>query len=181
MPSKRVSLKGKGADLFFGDYEPTGETSSTDAPKEGNNSVSSPPGPTEVRESQPTTRSTPSAPMSIDSEHKPVEPSSSSRVSKLPAASTPASMLANAASQQHHGIVDAIRKAVRVPGKEVSFTRVTPEEKAQITDIVYAYKRRGQKTTENEINRIALNYLLNDYHERNQDSVLALVLAALQA
>ena len=55
------------------------------------------------------------------------------------------------------------------------------EEKAQLSDIVYTYKRQGQKTYENEVNRIAINYLLLDYHEHGEQSVLARVLAALLA
>ena len=50
-----------------------------------------------------------------------------------------------------------------------------------LSDIVYTYKRQGQKTSETEINRIALNYLLLDYREHGQQSVLARVLAALLA
>ncbi len=77
--------------------------------------------------------------------------------------------------------IEAIRKVVKGPGREVSFVRLTPEEKAEVVDIVYTYRRQGQKTTENEINRIALNYLLHDYHEHGERSVLAQVLAALSA
>ena len=77
--------------------------------------------------------------------------------------------------------IDAIRKVVKTQGREVSFIRLTPEEKGQISDIVYTYKRQGQKTTENQINRIAINYLLHDYHEHGEQSVLARVLASLLA
>jgi hypothetical protein len=70
---------------------------------------------------------------------------------------------------------------VKVPGREVSFVRLTADEKARAAEIVYAYKRRGQKTSENEINRIALNYLLLDHEEHGEQSVLARVLSALQA
>jgi hypothetical protein len=77
--------------------------------------------------------------------------------------------------------VAAIPQVVKSPGKEVSYVRLSPEEKAQLTDIVYTYKRQGQKTTENEINRIANNSLLLDYHENGEQSVLARVLASLLA
>jgi hypothetical protein len=77
--------------------------------------------------------------------------------------------------------IEAIRKVVKTQGREVSFIRLTPEEKAQVSDIVYTYKRQGQKTTENQINRIAINYLLHDYHEHGEQSVLARVLAILLA
>jgi hypothetical protein len=77
--------------------------------------------------------------------------------------------------------VEAIRQVIKSPGREVSFVRLTPQEKADLGDIVYTYKRQGQKTSETEINRIAINYLLLDFHEHGEQSVLARVLAALRA
>jgi hypothetical protein len=70
---------------------------------------------------------------------------------------------------------------VKVPGREVSFVRLSADEKTRLADIVYTYKRQGQKTSENEINRIAINYLLLDYDEHGDQSMLARVLAALLA
>jgi hypothetical protein len=92
-----------------------------------------------------------------------------------------ASELASTLAELDAETIDAIRKVVKVQGREVSFIRLTPEEKAQVSDIVYTYKRQGQKTTENQINRIAINYLLHDYHEHGEQSVLARVLASLLA
>jgi len=63
----------------------------------------------------------------------------------------------------------------------VSFIRLTAEEKGQLADVVYTYKRQGRKTTENEVSRIAVNYLLEDYKANGNTSVLARVLEALQA
>lgn len=179
MPSKRVSLKGKGADLFFGDYAPgTTEPTRAEVAEVGSSTdteatpivIPNPPStPLPLRSPEPRSSDNPSRPTT-----RPSGTPQTSATSKR--ASTLASTLA-----QESDTVDAIRKIVKVPGKEVSFTRLTPEEKAQITDIVYAYKRQGQKTTENEINRIALNYLLHDYNEHGKESVLARVLAALLA
>ncbi len=59
--------------------------------------------------------------------------------------------------------------------------RLTAEEKARLADIVYTYKRQGKKTTENEINRIAVNYMVHDYKANGERSVLARVIAALLA
>jgi hypothetical protein len=91
-------------------------------------------------------------------------------------ASELASMLASL-----HDFIEGIRRIVKLPGKEVSFVRLTPHEKAQLADIVYTYKRQGTKTSENEINRIAVNLLLADYKENGAASVLAKVIAALRA
>lgn len=82
---------------------------------------------------------------------------------------------------EQHALIEVIRKSVRHAGKEVSFVRLTPEEKRQLADIAYAYKSGGIKTSENEISRIGINWMLADYHAKGQTSVLAQVLAALNA
>jgi hypothetical protein len=84
-----------------------------------------------------------------------------------------------------HDSVEAIRKTVKQVGKEVFFIRVTPEEKHTLGSIVYSfneiYRGEGRKTSENEVGRIALNFLLEDYQENGNNSVLARVLAAINA
>jgi len=77
--------------------------------------------------------------------------------------------------------VDTVRKVVKVVGRDVSFVRLSPEEKRRLAGIVFTYKMQGVKTTENEINRIAINLLLEDYERNGEQSMLARVLAALQA
>jgi hypothetical protein len=88
-----------------------------------------------------------------------------------------ASLLASYPPEQ----IETIRRTVKKGGRIVSFVRLTQEEKDQLADIVYTYKRRGMKTTENEINRIAINYLLEDYKQRRDESLIALVIGALLA
>jgi hypothetical protein len=83
------------------------------------------------------------------------------------------SMLANKTA------IEAIRKSVKHPGKEVTFVRLTNKEKGQLGDIVYTYKKQGIKTSENEIARIGLNQLIEDYKTNGQNSTLAKVLKAL--
>ncbi|TAK28809.1 MAG: hypothetical protein EPO21_21885 [Chloroflexota bacterium] len=78
-------------------------------------------------------------------------------------------------------LIASIRKTVKIPGREVSFVRLTAEEKGQLADIVYTYKRQGKKTSENEINRIAVNYILEDYRANGANSILAQVIEALLA
>ena len=210
MPSKRVSLKGKGADLFFGDYSPGGQPSPERA--DVIDSLPSTPAedsPTPASIQSPSSNDSVTALLanglslaparSSRSSANPARTNASTRASKLdssatsepalqvasslaPArASSAASRLAHDARSEQIDVVATIRKIVKVPGKEVAYTRLTPEEKAQLADIVYTYKRQGQRTTENEVQRIALNYLLSDYHERGERSVLAQVLAALLA
>lgn len=75
--------------------------------------------------------------------------------------------------------LEIIRKTVRQIGKEAATHRFTTEEKNVLTDIVYTYTRQGYKTSENEITRIAVNWLVLDYQERGEQSVLARMLEAL--
>jgi hypothetical protein len=70
---------------------------------------------------------------------------------------------------------------VKSVGKEVTFVRLTLEEKNQLVDIAYTCKRQGIKTSENEISRIAINFLLEDYKTNGEASILAKVLASLLA
>ena len=82
--------------------------------------------------------------------------------------------------RHHDVIVELIRKTVKVIGKEPSTHRLTLEEKKAITDVIYAYKSSGIKTSENEIARIAINFLVNDYKENGKNSILHKVLKALK-
>jgi hypothetical protein len=78
-------------------------------------------------------------------------------------------------------LIEQIRKTVKVPGREVSYVRLTPEEKAQLAKMVYGFRSRGKKTTENEINRIAVNFMILDYQANGEDSLLVKVIDALLA
>ncbi len=99
------------------------------------------------------------------------------QVSATSDASNQASMLASFDAS----LIASVRKAVRTPGKEVSFVRLTSEEKRELADIVYSYKRQGKKTSENEINRIAINCLLEDHRRHGDASLLARIIEALLA
>ena len=92
----------------------------------------------------------------------------------------------DAAIPRYRGIttpamVKRIRKAVRQLGKEAATHRFTREEKDAIARIVFTYGQQGVKTCENEITRIGLNWLMEDYQANGKGSVLHKVLAALQA
>ena len=77
--------------------------------------------------------------------------------------------------------IAAITTIIKHPGREVSFVRLSPEEKARLADIVYSYKRQGMKVTETELHRIALNYLFVDYDKRGETSLLARLLVIMKA
>jgi hypothetical protein len=84
-------------------------------------------------------------------------------------------------SRYHGETVETIRRAVRVVGKEAATYRFSPEEKARMADLIYTYKRQGIRTSENEVSRIALNFIFQDYEENGDGSVLAKVLDALNS
>ena len=97
-------------------------------------------------------------------------------------ASTNAGALASVQKDDH---IETIRKTVKQVGKDTVFIRLTADEKAEIASIVYTfnelYRGDNRKISENVVGRIALNYLLIDYQENGELSILARVLAALNA
>ena len=117
------------------------------------------------------------------SEENPKEEQKASVTSKEPTkkAIKKESYRASTIASKQDSMIEIIRKTVKSLGTKVSFTRVTPEEKAILSDIIYTYKRQGIKTSENEINRIAMNFLIEDFHKNGKESVLAQVIEALNA
>lgn len=96
-------------------------------------------------------------------------------------ASSQAINQASAPASNHGSMLENIRRAIKKQGKEVAYVRLTPEEKERLNDIVYTYKRLGIKTTETEVSRIAINYLLQDHQANGKTSILACVLEIMQA
>jgi hypothetical protein len=117
------------------------------------------------------------------SEEKPKEEHKAPRPSKEPPrkAIKKESRSASTLASKQDSMIETIRKTVKTLGTKVSFTRVTPEEKGRLEDIVYTYKRQGVKTSENEINRIAMNFLVEEFNKNGKESVLAQVIEALNA
>src|SRR5207245_7715452 len=73
------------------------------------------------------------------------------------------------------------RKAVKQIGKEAATHRFTLEEKNMLADIEYSYRRQGIRTSENEIARIAVNYLAQEYRKNGENSILAKILKLLNS
>ena len=82
-------------------------------------------------------------------------------------------------TRYHDTIIEAIRKAVKQIGKEAATHRFTVAEKQEIANIVFTYKNQGVYTSENEISRVAINFIIADYKENGEESVLAKALKAL--
>ena len=91
----------------------------------------------------------------------------------------------DAVTPRDHGVMtpsmlERLRKAVKQVGKEGGTHRLTRQEKQSLADIVYTYRRQGYRTSENEITRIGVNWLIEDYQENGKHSVLHRVLRALK-
>ena len=82
-------------------------------------------------------------------------------------------------SRYHDAIIELVRKAVKEFGKEAATHRFTVEEKRAIADLVYSYGRQGIRTSENEITRIAVNFVIGNFREDGKNSVLDKALRAL--
>ena len=77
--------------------------------------------------------------------------------------------------------VETVRKAVRELGKEAATHRFTAAEKRAVAGIVYTYASNGIRTSENEVVRIAINWILSDYEENGEQSFLYKTLSALNS
>ncbi len=186
--AKRVSLKGKGADLFFGDLpapqaSPPAGGSEEAAPEaisaEPLRSMAATVATAAPGEATPAGATTP--PPAAPPRARTSRGGSRPPVNAGQHAGAVASKLASTLSVAEGEEIEAIRQVVKTPGREVSFVRLSPEEKGDLADVVYTYKRQGLKTTENEINRIAINVILADHRANGDASLLARVLAALRA
>ena len=81
---------------------------------------------------------------------------------------------------QVHGVaIELVRKAVKEFGKEAATHRFTTAEKKDVADLIYTYKNTGIRTSENEVTRIAVNFIIEDYKENGENSILHKILEAL--
>jgi hypothetical protein len=84
-------------------------------------------------------------------------------------------------SRHHDTSIEEIRKAVKIFGKEAATHRFTQEEKQKIAELIFAYSSQGIRTSENEIARIAVNFLVQDYKNNKKHSILDKVLRLLNS
>jgi hypothetical protein len=78
-------------------------------------------------------------------------------------------------------IFEVVRRSVKHIGKEAATHRFTIDEKNNLADIEYTYKRQGIRTSENEITRIAINYFVEDYRKNGEESLLAQILRRINS
>ena len=80
----------------------------------------------------------------------------------------------------HDTTIEAVRRAVKAFGKEAATHRFTLTEKRAIANIVHALHMQGIRTTENEITRIAINFVIDEFNRQEKESLLGRVLQALK-
>lgn len=73
-------------------------------------------------------------------------------------------------------LIDLIRRSLIQGNKEVASYRLSASEKDGLADVLYSLKKRGLKSSEIEVARIAINWLLNDYNSKDDESILIRVL-----
>jgi hypothetical protein len=78
-------------------------------------------------------------------------------------------------------ILETTRRAVKQFGKEAATHRFTMEEKRALKSVERDYEDKGIRTSENEITRISVNYMLEDYRLNGDKSILAHVLEMLNS
>lgn len=83
--------------------------------------------------------------------------------------------------RHHDTIIETTRRAVKQLGKEAATHRFTVEEKKALKSIERDYDERDIRTSENEITRISINYIIEDYRQHGDDSILARVLKLLNS
>ena len=76
-------------------------------------------------------------------------------------------------------LVARLHGAVKQVGKEAATYRFHRREKSRLVEVVYRYGRRGYRTSENQVVRIAVNWMLAEYRAKGKASLLHRVLRAL--
>jgi len=84
---------------------------------------------------------------------------------------------------RHHDstVIEEVRKALRKFGKEAATHRFTLEEKQAIAEIIFTFRQQNIRTSENEITRIAINWLILDHMKNKEISILHQSLRALNS
>lgn len=78
-------------------------------------------------------------------------------------------------SRNQETMISAINLSILEVGKEATTYRLSKSEKKALIEIIYRYRIRNIRITENEITRIAINNLIEDYKKNKKQSILAMI------
>ena len=81
----------------------------------------------------------------------------------------------------HDSMTAIIAKSVREVGKEVCTYRLTQKEKTALVEIIYHFRMRNCRLSENEIARIAINFLIEDFKADKNTCMLSSIVEAMKA
>ena len=77
--------------------------------------------------------------------------------------------------------IEIVRKALKIFGKEAATHRFTLEEKQTLAEIIFSFRQKNLRTSENQITRIAINWLMLDFKKSEENSILHQALLALNS
>ena len=173
---KRVSLKGKGADLFFGDYPPPSGEIGQD--READRDTAAPPSSVEPAGLQPSMQATKHAcvPAAAPDTDQPQIGSDAPAETQTRTRTTGPHTKTRTDTAQItvEGMLEAIWGDVSQPAPITGSFRYTDRELSALTDAVYELsKQHGVKFSKQEVVRLALNAVLWDYQSHGDGSLLA--------
>ena len=153
---KRISVKGKGADIFFGDYPPANPST----PETGTESTPEPPADNTAQVSniamlQAHTRATSDGP------------------DESPDVGRPARRAAARPPKGRPGPLGLLLPQLNERATVSNTFRFTDRELSALEDTIYGISKRfGAKLTKQELVRLGLNAIIADYQERGDTSLL---------
>ena len=194
----RVSLKGKGADIFFGDYTPPGLAASEAEPEPAATPTPTAEGgraPSRERDEDRTAsdlttqallqadvhaaeQASPQAGLQASQQGSIVASKSASRQERLRnggrgvvTSGPPAAHQAEPATLRE--VPDDVWDSLEEPATITNSFRYTDAELSALTDVLYQIgKQQGAKLSKQEVARLGLNVVLDDYRRRGPASLL---------
>lgn len=166
--AKRVSLKGKGADIFFGDYAPSDQSPSVAPTQEsGDASPLDQPASSDASMIARTRASKNARRQEINIEGI----SSNTPNGVVPQSSV--APVSPAAEETAAAVLDSIWRQVAEPATITNSFRYTEREMWSLTEAIFDIaKQHGVKLSKQDIARLGLNYVLRDYQARGGESLL---------
>jgi hypothetical protein len=167
--AKRVSLKGKGADIFFGDYAPPAPAPAPEAPEAEPVDSAVTPSPDEqvALPTEPESKRVRKQERMLASKNESKQ--ARTRNDQWGGASAPVIREEGSTTQ----VTDDVWAHVEMPATVTNSFRYTDRELSVLADVLYEIsKQQGAKLTKQDVARLGLNVVIDDYQRRGQDSML---------
>lgn len=171
MANKRISLKGRGADIFFGEYEPDNVIALPTATADADQSPVEPIDPSDNRQDDPPITPDLSGPTPV----APPQARAHARKQESKKAHVHPSEHATKVSPSPWTgeLVERVCELVSEPATITNAFRYTDQELSDLTDALYEItKRHRVKLSKQDVARLGLNVVLEEYRRRGDDSLL---------